>query len=162
MNQIEKHLGYQIPESVTITVFPYEEDMEPDFEDEETVKQVKEDMESNEWAWCRVEVKALFGEAEATEHLGGCSYKDGDDFVTGGYFVDLAAQAVQSLAQSAMDVAAQFALTLVGYAWCIDSGGNVATYVLPRDTAYALEVAKRGGAHDGKIYPLYMGRPLTE
>lgn len=38
------------------------------------------------WAWCTVCVVASIGEHEGRAYLGGCSYKDEEDFKTGGYW----------------------------------------------------------------------------
>lgn len=41
------------------------------------------------WAWAYVSVTVKHAGFEATDHLGGCSYKDEADFKRGGYYYDM-------------------------------------------------------------------------
>lgn len=49
------------------------------------------------WAWCCVKVTAKYKGFEGVDHLGGCSYKDEEDFKNGGYFEDMKVQALADL-----------------------------------------------------------------
>lgn len=51
----------------------------------------------NEWAWCCVKVTATFKGLEATDYLGGCSYKGEADFKSGGYYDDMIAAVTADL-----------------------------------------------------------------
>lgn len=71
-------------------------------EDEEYVRQQLRD--GNEWAWCRVHVRATWWdrrtgrEYEGDDYLGGCSYGSEEDFKQpGGYYDDMKAQAYADL-----------------------------------------------------------------
>lgn len=59
--------------------------------DKGAVKWVRKQLsKGNEWAWCDVEVKVMFEGLEASDHLGACSYKSKQDFVTNsGYYDDM-------------------------------------------------------------------------
>lgn len=46
------------------------------------------------WGWCQVEVKATFGQLTGSAYLGGCSYKDEDDFRNGGYLDQMVDEAI--------------------------------------------------------------------
>ena len=70
--------------------------------DEETDKAIEQEINrqlgnGNPWAWCTVKVTCYFDNGldgiEGVDYLGGCSYKDKADFVQGGYFEDMKAQA---------------------------------------------------------------------
>lgn len=61
-----------------------------------------------EWAWCCVEVKAIWEDFEGTAYLGGCSYADEADFSQeGGYLKDLKAEALADLNRNVRAVAAK-------------------------------------------------------
>ena len=52
------------------------------------------------WAWACVRVIAKFKDMDrpvGVAHLGGCSYKDEEDFKQGGYFEDMKGEALQDL-----------------------------------------------------------------
>ncbi len=49
------------------------------------------------WGWCSVHVAARFGPLYGHAYLGGCSYKDEDDFKAGGYFEQLRDEAIAEL-----------------------------------------------------------------
>jgi hypothetical protein len=71
------------------------EDPDRDRRDED---QVIADSEWNEWAWCTVKVTAHFGDFEGTDVLGGCNYRDEEDFkAPGGYWEDMKAEAFLDL-----------------------------------------------------------------
>lgn len=70
---------------------------DPD-QDRETEDYVRSELESgNEWAWCRVEVRAIWGAMYGSAFLGGCSYKNQKDFEQDGYFEDMKAEALDNL-----------------------------------------------------------------
>lgn len=59
----------------------------------------------DDWAWCTVEVAAVFdggpgiGKIWGRDHLGGCSYKDEADFKQeGGYYPQMQEEALRNLA----------------------------------------------------------------
>lgn len=46
--------------------------------------------DGNIWAWCHIEVKGRFGDLEATDSLGACSYKSREDFIAANdYYPDM-------------------------------------------------------------------------
>lgn len=50
------------------------------------------------WAWASVKVTASWNGIEGVDYLGGCSYRDEEDFKTpGGYWEDMKAQALEDL-----------------------------------------------------------------
>ena len=51
------------------------------------------------WAWACVEVRASFAGLSASDFLGGCSCEDVNDFIAGGYFEDMVAEACTDLAE---------------------------------------------------------------
>ena len=51
----------------------------------------------NEWAWCCVEVRAIWKDFFGKDFLGACSYKNEADFRKGGYFEDMKAEALRGL-----------------------------------------------------------------
>jgi hypothetical protein len=55
--------------------------------------------QTNEWAWCCVRVVATWGEFEGDAYLGCCSYESEEDFKQGGYYDDLANEALSALDQ---------------------------------------------------------------
>jgi len=66
--------------------------------DRQTVAQILQDMEWNEWAWCVAKVTAKWGEFEASEYLGCCSYESKKDFMSpGGYYDDMKHEALREL-----------------------------------------------------------------
>jgi hypothetical protein len=68
-------------------------------EDAATEKWIQEELESgNEWAWCQIEVCGRLGDLEASEYLGGCSYKSKEDFMQPGcYFDDMKREVISQL-----------------------------------------------------------------
>jgi len=66
--------------------------------DRQIVNQILQDMEWNGWSWCVAKVTAKWGEFEASEYLGYCSYESKEDFMSpGGYYDDMKAEALHSL-----------------------------------------------------------------
>ena len=67
--------------------------------DNEVEKELSERLNSGDaWAWCCVEVKATFGHFSASDFLGGCSYKDENEFTQpGGYYDDMKEVALEAL-----------------------------------------------------------------
>jgi hypothetical protein len=59
--------------------------------DDECYQWVRDQLaQGNVWAWCVAKVTALLDDGRyGTDHLGGCSYKDEEDFKTGGYYDDM-------------------------------------------------------------------------
>lgn len=49
------------------------------------------------WAWARVEVTGTFKGLSESEYLGGCSYKDQNDFEESGYYDDMKAVILATL-----------------------------------------------------------------
>lgn len=66
-------------------------------EDYKITNGIREDLEAgNDWAWCSVRVGCTIPgyDAEGNDYLGGCSYKDQEDFCQeGGYYPDMKAEA---------------------------------------------------------------------
>lgn len=63
------------------------------------------------WAWCCVEVVAEYGGFTGSAYLGGCSYKDEQDFAAGGYNEDMkdeAREALEDELRKAAEVAADY------------------------------------------------------
>jgi hypothetical protein len=52
------------------------------------------------WAWACVKVTARFGEHEAHDYLGACSYADENDFRACAYFTDMKAEVLAQLNRS--------------------------------------------------------------
>ena len=51
----------------------------------------------NLWAWCCVEMKASWCGFEESDFLGGCSYRDEEDFRRDGYYEDMKDCALEAL-----------------------------------------------------------------
>lgn len=68
-----------------------------DDEDNETCRKIREDAQSNEWAWCVVEVRAEWNDLTGSDFLGGCSYASEKDFRENGSFADMKSQALADL-----------------------------------------------------------------
>ena len=69
-----------------------------DEQDAEMCRQIREDSEHNEWAWCCVRVTARWRDMKADECLGCCSYESKADFCQpGGYFEDMKSTALAAL-----------------------------------------------------------------
>lgn len=62
--------------------------------EDEIIRQLEN---GNEWAWCAVKVTAKWKGLEASNYLGGCSYKDEQDFMNCGYYEDMKLEAFISL-----------------------------------------------------------------
>ena len=65
--------------------------------DRETVQYIRDELEAgNDWAWCSVRVACTIPgyDVEGVDWLGGCSYKDKEDFCQeGGYYEDMKSEA---------------------------------------------------------------------
>lgn len=77
--------------------------------DDEYDKRVEDEilarLESGDvWAWCSVRVTCADGETEGEAWLGGCSYKDEEDFKAGGYFDDMKAEALEDMERKREEV----------------------------------------------------------
>jgi len=69
-----------------------------DAQDRACEDEILERLEAGDvWAWASVEVRASFDGFEASDYLGGCSYRDTADFLAGGYYEDMKAEALASL-----------------------------------------------------------------
>ena len=56
------------------------------------------------WAWCLVRVVARFRGLEGQAFLGGCSYRNEQDFIDGGYFDDMKREAFDDLMNQVQDI----------------------------------------------------------
>ena len=67
--------------------------------DKKCEDEVLERLENGDvWAWANVEVKCSYkGITSDSEYLGGCTYKDEDDFRKGGYFDDMVETCLDNL-----------------------------------------------------------------
>jgi hypothetical protein len=78
-----------------------EEDLELDFDDEETERNVMNDFNSGNYAaWFCAKVTVILDgtDLEATDYLGGCSYKSFEEFIdTKDYFGDMIDTATNEL-----------------------------------------------------------------
>lgn len=64
----------------------------------ESIKEIDSRLNKGDlWAWCSVRVTATCGDLVGTAHLGGCSYKDEDDFKKCGYYEDMVEEATDDL-----------------------------------------------------------------
>lgn len=73
---------------------------EMSFEFDEDIKYIREQIEiGNPWAWCYVKVTASYEGFTGYDTLGGCSYKDEEDFKQGGYYENMCHIAKQELLQ---------------------------------------------------------------
>lgn len=77
------------------------------FEDPETVRWIEEQLtQGSEWAWCTVQVSAIYGELRSNAYLGSCSYESREGFIRdSGYYSQLVAEAVEGLALLLEEVA---------------------------------------------------------
>jgi len=51
----------------------------------------------DEWAWCNVRVTCTDGISEGESWLGGCSYRNEEDFKAGGYYETMKAEALEDM-----------------------------------------------------------------
>ncbi len=63
----------------------------------EYIARVHEDDGRNIWLWCCVEVSAQLGALQGCSYLGHCAYKDEADFIAGGHYEQMQAEALQDL-----------------------------------------------------------------
>jgi len=69
----------------------------------------RELIRGNEWAWCRVTVRASYDGAHGYDHLGGCSYESRAAFVVpDGYYPDMVTQALTCLRAELIERARQW------------------------------------------------------
>jgi len=87
--------------TITVTARPepdvsIREDLKESLSAEE-IKEIEEEAEANVWAWSTIEVKATIRgyTSPIGAHLGCGSYKDGRDFRKGGYFEQMAEEAIR-------------------------------------------------------------------
>ena len=87
-------------------IFTHQEDEAPQdhFVDDEDVQNIYNRMEqADEWAWCAVEVQAVYNDPvsdkaySSSDYLGGCSYEDEEAFKQGGYYEDMQRTAYEGL-----------------------------------------------------------------
>lgn len=86
---------------IEIEVIPHEEFQSPfDMYDQEVAQDIA-DMADNYgiWGWCTIEVKATWnGMISESDYLGGCSYKDEEDFLkNSGYYEEMKSTAISDL-----------------------------------------------------------------
>jgi hypothetical protein len=65
---------------------------------------ILQDLRSNAWAWCQVEVRGTVGSLTASDYLGCCNYSDQDDFKNGGYYDDMLENVRAELEKQVMEV----------------------------------------------------------
>lgn len=69
-----------------------------DAADKEAEDEVIKDFNNgNVWAWCTIRVKAHWGSFSGSDLLGGCSYKDEQDFKDDIYYEDMKKGALEDL-----------------------------------------------------------------
>ena len=74
----------------------------------EAARWVRQELDNgNQWAWCVAKVTVSYQEVEASSYLGCCSYKSQEDFMIGGYYVDMLQEAIEELASNLLQVAAR-------------------------------------------------------
>lgn len=67
-------------------------------DNEESIKWVEESYESgNIYAWFCAKITVKYKDLEATDYLGGCSYKSEKDFKNGGYYYDMVNTCVEEI-----------------------------------------------------------------
>jgi len=98
------------PQEVIFTITAEQEDLpirgnaiasgDEDF-DEKIAREIEADLDrGNVWAWASVTVTASWAGFAGNDQLGGCSYKDEDDFrKAGGYFEDMLRESVRQLVE---------------------------------------------------------------
>jgi len=64
----------------------------------------------NDWAWCIAKVTTNWEGLEATEYLGGCSYKSEQDFINDGYYTDMINSCLEELTKRATIISMKGAL----------------------------------------------------
>lgn len=78
--------------------------------DAAVASEIRDELESgNLWAWCAVRVRAELDGSEGVDHLGGCSYKDVQGFMDGGYWEDMKSEARADLVANCERAAATLA-----------------------------------------------------
>ena len=90
-----------------ITITPHDEDHYP--QDEGYAPGVVEDIQEmidkhGLWGWCWVDVQVRYGPLVGNATLGGCSYKDEDDFKRGGYYEQMVEEALDEVQQQAEEL----------------------------------------------------------
>lgn len=76
------------------------------FDNPEDIKWVQEQLEEgNEMAWCIVIVSVKWMTMVEEVMLGGCSYKNIQDFQEGGYYQDMVEEAIDAIAVKAKAIA---------------------------------------------------------
>lgn len=69
-----------------------------DEQDRQDVAWINDQLDrGNQWAWCVVVVTGKYGPLTAKRSLGGCSYRDEKDFISGGYYDDMKHAVVKEL-----------------------------------------------------------------
>jgi len=72
--------------------------------DKEAEDTIRCDLAWNIWAWCTVKVTATWKSLSADDYLGCCSYSSEADFMQGGYYDDMKAEALTSLNAQLQDI----------------------------------------------------------
>lgn len=95
-------------QDVEIDCHAEDEHMAPEdsFDDERDVRYAYDQLESgNIWGWCNVTVTVRWGDYEASDYLGGCSYASKADFTsTGGYCDGMVHEALGRLQEKVTEV----------------------------------------------------------
>ena len=103
-----------VQDSFNISISPeWETDATPEKEfDKAIAKQIRKQIKSGYvWSWCSVCVTVSNGgipfddEQSESAYLGCCSYASQNDFITGGYFVDMVRECYEALKQAEKQVA---------------------------------------------------------
>ena len=99
-----QEIAEKIKDSVKVTVIAEREDhsyRNVPYYDEELKKAFAEMVKKyGLWGWCQVEVKVQYKDLEASDYLGGCSYKGQRDFVkNSGYYDDMVSTAILEIAE---------------------------------------------------------------
>lgn len=91
-----------IRKDCTVHVSAKPDDIPPDGHMEQSlVEELLRKAETSEWAWAVVHVTVHWRGMSETEALGGCSYKDEEDFRCCDYFADMKEAAIENLARQA-------------------------------------------------------------
>lgn len=78
---------------------PEDRTYEGEFDDPQAQAWVKDQLErGNDWAWCQVEIKAVYQGIEGLSGIGGCSYENKQAFINGGYYESLVQEAIEEIA----------------------------------------------------------------
>lgn len=90
---------------VEIEFIAENEDMAPDWDDEEGIKRIEREYNNgNFYAWFCAHVKVTYKGFEADDYLGGCSYKSERDFKeNSGYYIDMISECIDQINKEIAD-----------------------------------------------------------